>query len=134
MSGRGSSERGTVPPSWCGQRSAVGTSASGTERRPRLHPQVWKDAVASKAAAPYLVHELPAAPLQGLAFQPYEDTLAAGHGGGVTTVLVPGAGEPHFDSRVADPFQVRPTRPPGKGRERKQGFPFTGTGGTLAWW
>lgn len=60
-----------------------------------------------KAASPYLVHELPAAPLAGLAFQPYEDTLATGHGGGVTSMLVPGAGEPHFDSHVADPFQVR---------------------------
>ena len=68
---------------------------------------MWKDAVSRKAAAPYLVHELPAAPLAGLRFRPYEDALLAGHGGGVTSVLVPGAGEPHFDSRVADPFQVR---------------------------
>jgi len=67
---------------------------------------VWQDAVSQKAASPYLVHELPGAPLAQLAFCPYEDVLAAGTGAGLSSMLVPGAGEPNFDSRVADPFQV----------------------------
>lgn len=33
-----------------------------------------------------------------------------GHSGGLSTMLVPGAGEPHYDSRVADPFQGRKAR------------------------
>ena len=33
-----------------------------------------------------------------------------GHSGGVSTMLVPGAGEPNFDSYVADPFQRRKAR------------------------
>lgn len=39
-----------------------------------------------------------------------QDVLAVGHSGGVSTMLVPGGGEPHYDSRVADPFQGRKAR------------------------
>lgn len=31
--------------------------------------------------------------------------MAVGHSGGVSTMMVPGAGEPNFDSYVADPYQ-----------------------------
>lgn len=31
--------------------------------------------------------------------------MAVGHSGGVSTMLIPGAGEPNFDSYVADPYQ-----------------------------
>ena len=33
-----------------------------------------------------------------------------GHAGGISTLLIPGAGEPNYDSRVADPFQGRKAR------------------------
>ena len=33
-----------------------------------------------------------------------------GHSSGLSTMLVPGAGEPHYDSYVADPFQMRKAR------------------------
>ena len=36
--------------------------------------------------------------------------MAAGHSGGVSTMLVPGAGEPNFDSYVADPYQQAKAR------------------------
>ncbi len=39
-----------------------------------------------------------------------QDVLAMGHSGGLSTMLVPGAGEPHYDSLVADPFQTRRMR------------------------
>ena len=34
-----------------------------------------------------------------------QDVVAVGHTGGVSTMLVPGSGEPNFDSYVADPYQ-----------------------------
>ena len=39
-----------------------------------------------------------------------QDVLGVGHAGGVSTLLIPGAGEPNYDSRVADPFQGRKAR------------------------
>ncbi|KAK9916905.1 hypothetical protein WJX75_008601 [Coccomyxa subellipsoidea] len=72
--------------------------------------QVWKDALAQKQESPYMCHTLASGVLRNFHFCPYEDVLAVGHSGGVSTMLVPGAGEPHYDSRVADPFQGRKAR------------------------
>ncbi|KAL6776988.1 hypothetical protein ACKKBF_B19760 [Auxenochlorella protothecoides x Auxenochlorella symbiontica] len=83
--------------------SQRGALAVGWGRR----VQVWLEALRDKAAAPYLNHTLPHAGLRDLVFCPYDDVLAAGHGGGVSALLVPGAGEPNYDSLVADPFQRR---------------------------
>jgi len=49
--------------------------------------QVWKDALSSKAEAPYLNHEVHGS-LRNLAFCPYEDVLAAGHSAGISTVRI----------------------------------------------
>lgn len=38
-------------------------------------------------------------------FRPLEDILCAGHSHGVTTVIIPGAGESNFDAYEANPFQ-----------------------------
>jgi len=72
--------------------------------------QVWQDALTSKAQAPYMSHSLLGGLLQGMRFCPYEDVLSLGHSGGISTILVPGAGEPNFDSFVANPFQSRKER------------------------
>lgn len=72
--------------------------------------QVWQDALETKAPAPYLNHTLPGGTLQQFQFCPYEDVLAVAHSGGVSTLLVPGAGEPNYDSFVADPFQSQRQR------------------------
>jgi U3 small nucleolar RNA-associated protein 7 len=37
-------------------------------------------------------------------FRPYEDVLAIGHSHGVSSIVVPGAGEANFDSYEANPF------------------------------
>ncbi|KAK9841569.1 hypothetical protein WJX74_008074 [Apatococcus lobatus] len=72
--------------------------------------QVWQGALEHKANSPYMRHDVFSGRLSSLAFCPYEDVLAAGHSDGLSTMLVPGAGEPNYDSRVADPFQGRNAR------------------------
>ncbi len=37
-------------------------------------------------------------------FRPLEDVLCAGHSHGISTIIVPGAGEPNFDSFESNPF------------------------------
>ena len=69
------------------------------------HVAVWKDALASKASAPYLTHSLPGQQSASLAFCPYEDALLLGHSGGVSSLLVPGSGLLAYDSLTADPFE-----------------------------
>ncbi|KIJ54676.1 hypothetical protein M422DRAFT_24583 [Sphaerobolus stellatus SS14] len=55
----------------------------------------------------YLTHPLPsgAKPAACVRWQPFSDALAIGHGKGLSSILVPGAGEPNFDSAEADPFE-----------------------------
>uniref|UniRef100_A0A7S3DYL9 BING4 C-terminal domain-containing protein n=1 Tax=Chloropicon laureae TaxID=464258 RepID=A0A7S3DYL9_9CHLO len=76
--------------------------------------QVWKDALADKAKAPYMNHSQrggqSAAAIQNVRFCPYEDVLGIGHSGGFSSILIPGAGEPNYDSYVANPFQTRKQR------------------------
>mmetsp|Transcript_8489 Transcript_8489/g.24334 ORF Transcript_8489/g.24334 Transcript_8489/m.24334 type:complete len:556 (-) Transcript_8489:100-1767(-) len=72
--------------------------------------QIWKDALTEKAKAPYLNHTFHGGTLADVSFCPYEDVLCGGHSGGVSTILVPGAGEPNFDSFVANPYQTKKQR------------------------
>ncbi|KAI0249265.1 BING4CT-domain-containing protein [Lactifluus subvellereus] len=58
----------------------------------------------------YLTHPQPAKPHASVAFCPFEDVLAIGHADGVSCILVPGTGEPNFDSSEADPFEGRKAR------------------------
>ena len=48
-------------------------------------------------------------PLQ-LRFCPYEDVLGVGHAAGFTSLIVPGAGEPTFDTSEVDPYEGKTRR------------------------
>ncbi|KIY97753.1 putative U3 small nucleolar RNA-associated protein 7 [Monoraphidium neglectum] len=52
--------------------------------------QVWRDALSSKAQAPYLTSVLPTGGVAALRFCPFEDVLGAGAAGGYSSLLVPG--------------------------------------------
>lgn len=58
----------------------------------------------------YLTHPVPHRPLTSVRFCPFQDILTVGHSSGLSSLLVPGAGEPNFDSTEADPFENKKTR------------------------
>jgi len=64
----------------------------------------------SRQPTVYLTHSIPHRPLTSLRFCPFTDVLTIGHSKGLSSILVPGAGEPHFDSREADPFEIKSAR------------------------
>lgn len=51
--------------------------------------------------------------VRNVKFRPLEDVLCLGHSHGVTTMIVPGAGEPNYDSYESNPF-INP-------RQRREG-------------
>ncbi|KAF9235969.1 NUC141 domain-containing protein [Melanogaster broomeanus] len=66
---------------------------------------------APKVAPPlYLTHPIPHRPLTSVRFCPFQDILAIGHNAGLSSILVPGSGEPNFDSTESDPFEAKRTR------------------------
>ncbi|KAG6828923.1 hypothetical protein H0H92_006309 [Tricholoma furcatifolium] len=65
----------------------------------------------TKAPPPlYLTHPIPHRPLTSVRFAPFQDVLTIGHAAGLSSIIVPGAGEPNFDSSEADPFENKKAR------------------------
>ncbi|CAN6475737.1 unnamed protein product [Victoria cruziana] len=69
--------------------------------------QIWRDEVGNQDYRFYMKHGMVKGFQVGdLLFQPYEDVLGLGHSMGVSSILVPGSGEPNFDTFVANPFET----------------------------
>ncbi|CEM02401.1 unnamed protein product [Vitrella brassicaformis CCMP3155] len=95
-----------TPPSWV---SFSQTGLVGLAFGP--HVQVWKDAtLTAKPKMPYMEHDLPGETIECVRFRPFEDVCAIGHSAGVSTLVVPGAGLPNFDSFEANPFETKKQR------------------------
>jgi hypothetical protein len=103
---------GRRPPAASPLHPCAKPTACPSRRRPipRAPPQIWRDALAHKAPAPYLTHTLPTGGAACLRFCPFEDVLGAGAAGGYSSVLVPGAGEPNIDSFLANPYASKKER------------------------
>jgi U3 small nucleolar RNA-associated protein 7 len=74
------------------------------------HAQIWKDCFKTKQSAPYMSHIEHGSAVESLKFVPFEDVLGIGHEKGISSIVVPGAGEANFDSLEANPYQNKKQR------------------------
>ncbi|KAI0293494.1 BING4CT-domain-containing protein [Multifurca ochricompacta] len=79
--------------------------ASGGAINVYSRPSIYTPYPAPSPPPLYMTHPQPMKPHASLTFCPFQDVLAIGHAAGVSCILVPGAGEPNFDSSEADPFE-----------------------------
>ncbi|KAL6578169.1 hypothetical protein OROMI_010497 [Orobanche minor] len=73
--------------------------------------QILSDFSGSNEYGRYMGHSVAKGyQIRKISFRPYEDVLAIGHSMGWSSILIPGSGEPNFDSWVANPFETRKQR------------------------
>ncbi|KAI0368542.1 BING4CT-domain-containing protein [Pilatotrama ljubarskyi] len=84
--------------------------ASGGSVNVYTKPSIQTPFAATVSPPLYLTHPVPHRPLTSVRFCPFQDILSIGHSAGVSSILVPGSGEPNFDSAEADPFENKKAR------------------------
>ncbi len=58
-----------------------------------------------------MTHKLPGKTMETLRFRPYEDVCGIGHSHGISSIVIPGSGEPNLDSMErANPYADRKQR------------------------
>lgn len=71
---------------------------------------LWKDALREKQQSPYMNHLQEGAVVRNVRFCRYDDVLGIGHSEGMTSIVVPGAGEPNYDALEVNPFATKKQR------------------------
>ncbi|RIA99013.1 WD40-repeat-containing domain protein [Glomus cerebriforme] len=74
------------------------------------HVTIWKDAFLTKQQSPYMNHIQSGTQIQDIHFCPFDDVLGLGHSNGISSIIIPGSGEPNLDSLEANPYQSRKQR------------------------
>ncbi|XP_028757745.1 probable U3 small nucleolar RNA-associated protein 7 [Neltuma alba] len=73
--------------------------------------QVLGDLSGTQNYSRYMTHSMVKGyQIAKLMFRPYEDVLGIGHSMGWSSILIPGSGEPNFDTWVANPFETSKQR------------------------
>ncbi|GAB4855023.1 hypothetical protein Ancab_023610 [Ancistrocladus abbreviatus] len=90
-------------------------ATAGMERKIKLWDlrkfDVFGDFSGSQNYTRYMTHSMAKGYyIRKLLFRPYEDVLGIGHSAGWSSILIPGFGEPNFDSWVANPFETAKQR------------------------
>jgi U3 small nucleolar RNA-associated protein 7 len=82
------------------QRGLLGVGHAG-------HVTVWNaEALQKKVRDPYMHHMIPgASPIETLRFRPFEDVCGIGHYKGISSIVIPGAGEATVDTAE---FNINP--------------------------
>ncbi|CAI0410774.1 unnamed protein product [Linum tenue] len=87
--------------------SQKGLLAAGTGS----YAQVLGDFSGTQNYSRYMGHSIAKGYQIGkVSFRPYEDVLVMGHSMGWSSILIPGSGEPNFDTWVANPFETSEQR------------------------
>ncbi|CAB4490264.1 BING4CT-domain-containing protein [Rhizophagus irregularis] len=74
------------------------------------HVTIWKDAFLTKQQSPYMNHLQVGSQIQDIHFCPFDDVLGLGHSYGISSIIIPGSGEPNLDSLEANPYQSKKQR------------------------
>merc|ERR1711874_472703 len=67
--------------------------------------EIYSDPTKQPLEHPYMKHQV-FKNVSDISFCPYEDVLGLGHSAGFSSILVPGSGEPNFDSLEVNPYQT----------------------------
>lgn len=76
------------------------------------HATIYADTAkqAARSPGPYMTELFPSSAVHSLFFCPFEDVLGVGHDSGIDSLIIPGAGEAHYDSLEADPYESKKSR------------------------
>lgn len=69
------------------------------------HVTVWKDTQKTHQNSPYMTHLLPGSKIEKVKYVPFEDILGVGHSKGLSSLIIPGAGEANYDALELNPFE-----------------------------
>ena len=74
------------------------------------HVSIWKDALRTKQNSPYMNHLIPSSTINDIHFAPFEDCLGVAHSKGISSLVIPGAGEANYDAMELNPYQTKKQR------------------------